>query len=297
MKIGEDFDRMVGMGDIKRQYTEQMATAAIDMERKKHGLPVPDRTMHMVFTGPPGTGKTTTAKKMAEAYHALGLIDRPHVEEADRGSLVAGVMGQTPIKTQEKFDKAKGGVLFIDEAYNLKQDDRDMYGDEAMTTLMRLAEENRNNTAVIMAGYKPEMQQMMARNPGMKSRFPTEVKFRSYTPKEKAVIGEQMLGDLQMKMNPSAKKAFTTAVPKLAQEGQPDGNARDVRNFVDKVIVAQSVRLAKSPKALTPKDLTTITAADISRASKDIASTRPTVTVGPKEDVVPERPARPRRVA
>lgn len=250
-------ENRVGMGPVKAKVNSLVADARYQAARKAEGLPVEPKSMHMMFSGNPGTGKTTTARDIAELYHALGLLPSDKVVEVTRSDLVAGYMGQTAPKTKQVLDKARGGVLFIDEAYNLS---RDGYGQEALETIMTEMENNRGSMVVIAAGYPREMRNMLTVNPGLRSRFPTRIDFPDYSTKEKREISSSMLGRGQYRLSRGAAGEMHRAV----QTASGTGNARDVRNLYDAVRSAHAERLLHVPKP-TREQLSDITSADVKR--------------------------------
>merc|ERR1719359_612142 len=154
-----------------------------------------DASLHMIFSGNPGTGKTTVARVVAQALKSLGILRLGHLVECDRASLVAGYAGQTAIKTKQLVDTALGGILFVDEAYALVSDDRDTFGKEALDTLMKATEDYRDDLVVILAGYPGDMVKLLSRNPGLKSRFATTIDFPDYSADELMTIAEGMLAE------------------------------------------------------------------------------------------------------
>merc|ERR1719453_836681 len=169
----------------------------MEVERREAGLGGAGGagTLHMIFSGNPGTGKTTVARIVAELLGSMGLIRKGHLVEADRASLVAGYSGQTALKTRQVVEQAMGGVLFIDEAYALvSEDGKDSFGKEALDTLIKMIEDRRQDLVVILAGYPDEMERLVSTNPGVRSRFPTSIGFEDYTEEELMQIAEQMLG-------------------------------------------------------------------------------------------------------
>ena len=206
-------------------------------------------TMHMVFEGPPGTGKTTMAEEIGQLYYALGILEKPGVHTVTRDKLVAPFEGQTAIKTAAEFDKAKGGVLFIDEAYSLNEGNDDSYGKEALTTLLTLAEKNRTNTVVILAGYGDTVKRLDEANEGLSSRFPTKIEFEPFDLEDKKEIFKRMIkgfgvGKEGTPKGDATRKAIDAAI-KLTEKTR--GNARDIRNLVDAIYTTQQDRLAEDP--------------------------------------------------
>jgi SpoVK/Ycf46/Vps4 family AAA+-type ATPase len=244
-----------------------MATADVQRQRAENGLPVDPSSMHLVFSGNPGTGKTTSAQLLGRAYHALGLLEKPDVKTVTRTDLVAEYEGQSGPKVRAAFDKAKGGVLFIDEAYDLVNDERDKYGKEALTELMQLVENNRDNTVVIMAGYTADMDRMLSANPGARSRFPKQntIPFPDYTTDERVEIASRMFASKHYQLDANAQRALQKAVAALPT-GEGAGNARDVRNVYDAARKAQAQRLAG--RTHQRDVLREITAEDIKRAAR-----------------------------
>jgi SpoVK/Ycf46/Vps4 family AAA+-type ATPase len=259
-------DRRVGMGPVKRKVESLVADARYQMARKQAGLPVEPKAMHMVFSGNPGTGKTTTARDIAEMYNALGLLPTKNVVEVTRGDLVAEYVGQTAKKTQDVLNKARGGVLFIDEAYNLA---RDAYGNEALEQIMTEMENNRGSMVVIAAGYPREMRDMINVNPGLRSRFPTRIDFPDYTVEEKRKISQGMVGQGQYKLSRGASGRLHRAVAEIGGSG----NARDVRNLYDAIRTAHAERLATVPQP-TRQQLSELTASDVRRGLADFQASR-----------------------
>merc|ERR1711959_332654 len=189
-----------------------------------------DMSLHMVFTGNPGTGKTSVARIVAELLSAMGVLTRGHLVEVDRSGLVAGYSGQTALKTKGVVESALGGVLFVDEAYALVQESRDSFGKEALDTLIKMVEDHRDNLVVILAGYSGEMRQMIAQNPGVRSRFPTVIDFADYSVDELMAIAQGMLKRDQFNLSPEAEETLQKMTQATAdRKGKDNGNGREVR--------------------------------------------------------------------
>merc|ERR1719428_2809172 len=189
-------DGIVGLQGVKSFVKSLFAQLKMEVERREAGLGGPGSagTLHMIFSGNPGTGKTTVARIVAELLASMGLIRKGHIVEADRATLVAGYSGQTALKTRQVVDQAMGGVLFVDEAYALvSEDGKDSFGKEALDTLIKIIEDRRSDLVVILAGYPDEMARLVATNPGVRSRFPTQVLFEDYTESELMQIAASML--------------------------------------------------------------------------------------------------------
>jgi SpoVK/Ycf46/Vps4 family AAA+-type ATPase len=270
VQAGRQLDAMVGLPLVKDKMDQLLATAANDAAKRARGLQVPERTMHLVFEGPPGTGKTTAAQILANAYYGAGLVDNPDPIIIRGRELVAGYEGQTDAKVKEIFDRAKGKVLFIDEFYSIVSGDQDNVGREALNAFNDLAEKRRNDTVVILAGYEDEqggLKYLDRYNPGISSRFPTRVPFTSYTPRELAQIAHADINRTGKAHNKNAARALSTYA------GMVKDNARGVRNLVDAVHRQSDLRRKKTldtGRTLTDTDLVSYTATDVRRAAKEL---------------------------
>merc|ERR1712032_127701 len=223
-----------------------------EAERRDAGLAIAGGagTLHMIFSGNPGTGKTTVARVVADLLSAMGLLRKGHIVEADRASLVAGYSGQTALKTKQVVDQAMGGVLFVDEAYALvSEDGKDSFGKEALDTLIKLIEDRREDLVVILAGYPDEMTRLVSTNPGVKSRFPTQVLFEDYSQAELMEIAITMLANDGYVLSNGASEMLSTLLTDVAsKKGREQGNGRAVRNLLEQARRRMAVRLQSSQK-------------------------------------------------
>lgn len=237
-----DLDDMVGLDPVKalvRQITNMQRIARV---RRRNGLNAVAPSPHLVFTGNPGTGKTTVARHIGRIYKQLGLLSSGHVVEVDRGQLVGGYIGQTAIKTREALDSAKGGVLFIDEAYSLARDHANDYGHEAIETIMAYMENNRGQIVVVVAGYPDEMRTFMAMNPGLASRFDYSLQFPDYSNDELSVIFERLAGEFDYVLDDMSREVMRSIVSTW-QRDRGFGNAREIRRLFHEVVAAHGAWL------------------------------------------------------
>lgn len=242
-------DRIVGLKGVKSFIYSLYAQLKTELERREAGIKAAggSGSLHMVFTGNPGTGKTTVARIAAELLSAMGLLRKGHLVEADRGALVAGYSGQTALKTRQVVEQAMGGVLFVDEAYSLVSDDgKDAFGHEALDTLMKMLEDRRQDIVVILAGYPEEMARLLASNPGVRSRFPVQVNFEDYSEEELMQIAEKMLLDDVLMLSHDATQALAATLHRICTDGRTGrehGNGRGVRNILELAKRRMAVRL------------------------------------------------------
>ena len=263
---GEDAIRklndLIGLESVKREVITFRNFIKIQKERKKKGLSVPPTSCHLVFSGNPGTGKTTIARIMAEIFRDLGVVSKGHLIEATRADLVAGYMGQTAIKTNKVIDSALDGVLFIDEAYTLSRNSEGDYGQEAIDTLLKRMEDDRDRLVVIIAGYTNEIRNFVNSNPGLSSRFNRYIDFPDYTEEELAEIFKSLLSKYDYVMNYDAEVAMKKRIATAVREKDDHfGNGRYVRNLFEKVIEKQANRLAIKP-SLVKGDISKILSSD-----------------------------------
>ena len=261
-----DFDRLVGLGDVKQELRSLSNYLTMQRRRAESGLPSTEISLHLVFTGNPGTGKTTVARLFGEAMRALGVLPHGRLVETDRSGLVAGYAGQTAPKTNEKVDEALGGVLFIDEAYGLVgQEGDDPFGSEAVQTLLKRAEDDRKQLSVVLAGYPKEMKRLLGANPGLASRFSRTVHFPNYSPRELCEIFGHLLRKHHYQLSRDARLRVIRVIAAMhTDRDRHFGNGRAVRNLFEQAILRMANRLASLPH-LTEEQLVTLEADDIGR--------------------------------
>ena len=255
-----ELDGYIGLQTVKEEVHNLINMASVYQLRRQHDLPTTDMSLHLVFTGNPGTGKTM----MARIYRSLDILSRGQLVEVDRSGLVAGYVGQTAIKTQKVIEKAMGGVLFIDEAYALNGRSENDFGQEAIDTILKAMEDHRDDLVVIVAGYTDLMDRFIHSNPGLESRFNRFLLFDDYTIDEMVEIFRMQCKKGCYQLTEEARPLIRDYI---AEESADDsfGNARGVRNLFEHVLVAQNNRLATMEK-ITREDLMTITADDVLRA-------------------------------
>jgi len=268
-EVLEELDRdLIGLEPVKRRVREIAALLLVEQVRTRVGLSAEPPSLHMSFTGNPGTGKTTVAMKMAKMLHRLGYVRKGHVVAVTRDDLVGQYIGHTAPKTKEVLKKAMGGVLFIDEAYYLYRPENEKdYGQEAIEILLQVMENQREDLVVILAGYKDRMDKFFASNPGMASRIAHHVEFPDFTDDELLAIAEKMLAEWNYRFDDESRQVFAEYL-RLRRQQPHFANARSVRNALDRMRMRQALRLFESRDGdLTADDLMVIRAPEV-RASR-----------------------------
>ena len=263
--VMDELDRdLIGLVPVKQRIRDIAALLVIDQLRARVGLQAQSPSLHMSFTGNPGTGKTTVAMRMAQLLHRLGYVRKGHLVAVTRDDLVGQYIGHTAPKTKEILKKAMGGVLFIDEAYYLyrPENERD-YGQESIEILLQVMENHRDDLVVILAGYKDRMDTFFQSNPGMSSRIAHHLDFPDYSQAELLQIGDRMLQEMSYQFGTGGRDTFGEYLNRRLE--QPHfANARSVRNAIDRARLRQASRLfAERDRAFTREDLSTIESADI----------------------------------
>ena len=246
----DDLNKLIGLKKVKAQVNDLIAFHTVQMLREKQGLRSQKRTMHLAFMGNPGTGKTTVARIVGRIYKQIGLLSKGHFMEVSRTDLIAGYQGQTALKVKKVIDKAKGGVLFIDEAYSITENDHsDSYGRECLTELTKALEDYRDDLVVIVAGYTDLMEHFFESNPGLKSRFNTFIEFPDYTDDYKLALGV-------------SEYIYKILAQEVAAKDHNFANGRLVRNLYDTVTMNQARRVVKIANP-SREDLSLLTYADV----------------------------------
>jgi Cdc6-like AAA superfamily ATPase len=256
-----ELDDLVGLEGVKHEVKLVTNLLRVQKIREERGLPVLDHSRHLIFTGNPGTGKTTVARLLAQIYRTLGVVARGHLVETDRAGLVAGYVGQTAPLVTARFDEADEGVLLIDEAYALVRGGERDFGREAIDTIVKLIEDRRDRIVVVMAGYPDEMDELINANPGLRSRFPKVIHFPDYTTDELLEIMDSLGDKGGYLLDPGARARARIWLDSVARD-KGFGNGRTARNLFEHAVATQATRLVRQDEH-TDVELTTLTADDI----------------------------------
>ena len=260
-----ELDGYIGLQTVKEEVHNLINMASVYQLRRQHDLPTTDMSLHLVFTGNPGTGKTMMARMMARIYRSLDILSKGQLVEVDRSGLVAGYVGQTAIKTQKVIQKALGGVLFIDEAYALNGKSENDFGQEAIDTILKAMEDHRDDLVVIVAGYTDLMDKFIHSNPGLESRFNRFLLFEDYTPDEMLDIFKMQCKKGCYQLSDGVEELVRDYITEENGDPETFGNARGVRNIFEHILVAQNNRLA-AMETVTKEDLMTLTQDDVLHA-------------------------------
>lgn len=265
--LGE-LNQLVGLSSVKKLVTEIQAFVEIQKLRQKEKLVYEPMVLHMIFKGNPGTGKTTVARIIGRLFKEIGVLPKGHLIEVERADLVGEYIGHTASKTREQIKKALGGILFIDEAYSLARGGEKDFGKEAIDSMVASMENNKDNLIIILAGYQEEMDYFLEINPGLRSRFPIHITFPDYSIDELMNIADLMLGQRQYNLAPLAREELVKILANQTRSHEHSGNARLVRNLIERSMRYQAVRLV-SNKKISREDLMTINREDLAGALED----------------------------
>ncbi|MBR6649929.1 MAG: AAA family ATPase [Clostridia bacterium] len=265
--LKKELSEYIGLEKVKSEVSSLINLATVYALRLKNDLPTPEMSLHLVFSGNPGTGKTMIARFMARVYHSLDLLSKGQLVEVDRSSLVAGYVGQTAQKTMKALESALGGVLFIDEAYALTSKSENDYGLEAVETILKYMEDHRDDIVVIIAGYSDLMKDFIDSNPGLQSRFNKYIDFEDYTPEEMLEIFKTNCRKGQYELDADAEATLLSYFCEKALDSADFGNARGVRNTFEKILSAQANRIAHMTN-VSKDDLVRLTKEDAENGVK-----------------------------
>ena len=263
----KELESYIGLTGVKQEVKNLINMVKIHKLRTENGLPTEELSLHMVFSGNPGTGKTTVARIMARIYHSLGILSKGTLVEVDRSGLVAGYVGQTALKTKKVVEKAMGGVLFIDEAYALNGGSENDFGQEAIDTVLKAMEDHREDLVVIVAGYTELMEEFIHSNPGLESRFNRFLLFEDYSLDEMMGIFRMRCDKGKYTLDEGAEEAVRQFIAEENTHPETFGNARGVRNLYERILVQQANRLA-GLETVTKDDLVRLTKDDV-RAARE----------------------------
>jgi len=268
-EVFSELDSLIGLEKIKSLIREIYAFVEIQKKRQKEDLVSDSTVLHMIFKGNPGTGKTTVARIIGRLLKELGVLQKGHVLETERADIVGEYIGHTAQKTREQIKKAQGGILFIDEAYSLARGGEKDFGKEAIDCLCKGMEDGRDTFILILAGYNEEMVWFMETNPGLRSRFPIQLTFPDYSTGQLIDIADKMLKERQYTLSAPARDELRLIIEMKSKKHQHNGNARLVRNLIERSMRTQAVRLIEK-KELTREDLMTINREDMAGAWEEM---------------------------
>nr|WP_048818174.1 AAA family ATPase [Desulforamulus hydrothermalis] len=266
--LGE-LDQLIGLSSVKKLVKEIQAFVEIQKLRQKEKLIYEPMVLHMIFKGNPGTGKTTVARIIGRLFKEMGVLPKGHLIEVERADLVGEYIGHTAAKTRDQIKKALGGILFIDEAYSLARGGEKDFGKEAIDSMVASMENNKDNLIIILAGYQEEMNYFLETNPGLRSRFPIHITFPDYSLEELMEIADLMLKQRQYVLSPPAREELYKILQYQTVKHEHSGNARLVRNLIERAMRHQAVRLV-GRKNITREDLMTIYREDLTEAVEEI---------------------------
>lgn len=259
----EELSSLIGLAPVKREIQSLANRIHVNRMREEHGLPSDHGSLHMIFYGNPGTGKTTVARLLARILHGMGTLSKGHLVEVSRSDLVGGYVGQTAIKTREVIEKSLGGILFIDEAYSLSRASEVDFGSEAIEEILKAMEDNRDDMIVIAAGYPNEMAQFITSNPGLSSRFSRHLEFPDYSAEEMKLIFNHIMSKSSYKLTGTAEEELESLITRIHNDEKlASGNARTMRNLFEKASTQHANRIVQL-ETPTKEELITLDKEDI----------------------------------
>lgn len=261
-EVLKELNCLVGLTNVKKLINEIYAFVEIQKRRQKEKLVNEPQALHMIFKGNPGTGKTTVARIIGKLFKEMGVLPKGHLVEVERADLVGEYIGHTAQKTRDMIKKAQGGVMFVDEAYSLARGGEKDFGKESIDALVKGMEDHKDSLIIILAGYQDEMDYFIETNPGLRSRFPIQLSFPDYTTQELLEIADLMLQKRQYQLNQGAREELRHIVEQQSRRHEHSGNARMVRNIIERAARRQAVRLVKKSDT-TREELMTIIREDV----------------------------------
>lgn len=261
-EIRKELDALVGLNNVKKHIDEIYAFMEIQKRRSREKLHTESQVLHMVFKGNPGTGKTTVARILGKLFREAGILPKGHLVEVERADLVGEYIGHTAQKSRDQIKKSLGGILFIDEAYSLARGGEKDFGKEAIDTIVKGMEDHKDNLIIILAGYREEMNKFMQTNPGLRSRFPIHINFPDYSTEELLAIADMMLDQRQYSLSGGAREELRMIIESIPRLHEHNGNARLVRNLIERAMRVQAVRLMDQGQ-LTREDLLVLSREDM----------------------------------